>query len=340
MIAARRLAYSVLLALVLTRVAAAHPIVIHTGSVEWVDQRLRLTLSLDQHSLDHEIAALGHFVTPQRVVRTLAHSIHVISHESERMLPSQVEVAEDGARVTCEYAIQESVNALALVHRPLNGLAPFARQIQLTCLSGPASDAHTIRLTSGGNHAVIRRRLLMESEASGDACFSEPVLVVSAESGTRVVNIRIDYPCPLLATWPDLITVSNGAITGAAFRGSRSTISDCARACLVVQDLCGGVRGRIVEKVDLIGPSGEILSGSADESFSIYTTRVRIQIAYEHAESAASTAITWRGFHAGLLGMAAQSEMNGITRSLGNLTSLQATVRVAHTEPPRATVVR
>ena len=116
----------------------------------------------------------------------------------------------------------------------------------------------------------------------------------------------------------------------------------CRRApgVCIIQDAGDAARGAIIETVDLIGPSGEILSASADESFSIYTTRIRIQIAYEHAHAVPSTMITWRGFHAGLLGMPAQSQMNGITRSLGNLTSLQATVRVEHTDPPRATVLR
>jgi len=95
-----------------------------------------------------------------------------------------------------------------------------------------------------------------------------------------------------------------------------------------------------VEQVDLIGPSGDTLTAAMEESYSMYTTRVRLHIVHERAEAAPWTEVDWRGFNAGVLRMSALCNLDGIPAPLGMLTPLQATVRIEYTEPPRAIVKR
>ncbi len=337
----RRIAWWLAVSLGTTVCAAAHPIVIHAGALEWRDEHLRVVLVVDPHSLDDERAATGEAVSPRRFARALADSVHVFSPQADRLAAGRIVVLEDGALAVCDYVVPAEVKALALVHRPGDDLAPLTRQLQLEWSPPGARYPRVIRLTSGGNHAVLQRDARATHGGLGVDPFVEPVFRVAVDSpapALTVPAVQIDYPCTLLATWPDLLDCDTDAITGLQFRRLRPRIAEWTRESLSVTDSEQHATRVAVERVDLLTPCGEVCPDPGDERYSIYTTRVRMQVKLEPAESVAWTDLTWNGFNAAVLCVPVIVEQDNTATTIGSLTPSQATVRINHTERPGAVI--
>jgi hypothetical protein len=307
--------------------SVAHPIVIHTGDLHWEGASLRLVLALDSHSMGHETIDGS---TPQRVAQALADSIHVVSHVTGRVTAPRITATDGGKTVTCNYRLADSVSTVALMHRPGSALAPLARQFQLRWRAPGASHARIIRLTSGGNHAVLRR----DDPADNASCdpLVEPVFRLDATDGGTEFTIEIDYPCALLASWPGLVPCRDGTVTWPLFRRSRRTVSEWAGDRLSVSGANGRPRTLNIDHVDLLGPSGESLSDAGDTAFSVHTTHVRIRSHYVLAEYERWTEFTWTGFNSTLLGIPVTYARAGSEPFVGVLTPTHATLRVPHSD--------
>ncbi len=338
MIPGRHVFASYLLSLTATVSAAAHPIVIHRGAVEWKDQNLRLVLVLDRHSLVHETAAFGGAAAPERVARALANSLHIVSHRCDHIIAKRVVISKDGRKTTCDYIVPDGVTTLALTHHPDGGLAALSRQFQLRWSPPQGRRSRTIRVTSGGNHVVIRRNGVVDGFSASHDPFSEPLLRIRDRSNGSAVRFQIDFPCTLLATWPNLIACRDGAITGRLFQRCRPGIAEWTRKHISIRGPAAPPPRVSVEQVDLIAPTGDILTNEVDTKYSVYTTRVRMRIRLEGVDAAPWTELTWSGFSSVVLRLPVIREGDASPAPLGILTPAQAIVRIVHADPPQAMI--
>lgn len=298
-----RLARNAILALLVLpdvgRVTSAHPIVIHNGEISWDQKGLRISLTFDEHTLQHEIDAIGGGATPEEVTRMLAESIEIIAHDRGRIAPTQCDESTDAYRLLCIYDIPANAPAVALLHRPTDRTALLPRQFQLAWRSPTDESTRIIRLTSRGNHAVLLRDGSTDAGILVDA-FNEPVIRLSAMDESDA-EIQIDYPLTILATWPDLLSVDEDMLTTKQFERTRSAVAAWANERLKVDGPDGILLPLTASKAFLLDPSGAAIDCADSRPYSIYTTRVRIRFLFEQPTPRASMSVTWNGFNAAIL---------------------------------------
>jgi hypothetical protein len=202
------------------------------------------------------------------------------------------------------------------------------RQFQLAWLPADAPHQIVLRLTSGGNHAVVRRKCPERVAAAVDDPFVTPVLRVVVEGGDRPPRVEIDYPCTLAATWSGLLRIDELAVTGESFRMDRSGIAAWGSEHGSCENADGTAGPLVVERVDLIGPCGEVLTKSGNERYSIYTTRVRIVVTLGGTGAQDWTELTWLGFNGVILGVPVESRIGGQAAIVGVVTAEQPGIRV------------
>jgi hypothetical protein len=334
---ARATAVAALALLCAGAAAAAHPIVIHAGLVEWTGEVFRVTVELDPHSYEHEAMAAGGAITRRQAVEALVRGIEVVPESGNPVSPVSFAGDEDGSQATCEYSIPAGTGAVALLHRSGSELGVMMRQFQLAWRPAGAPYQTVLRLTSGGNYAVVRADCPDGPATAIEEPFVSPALRVILDKGEQEARLEIDYPCALLATWRALIHIRDGCVSGESFEVDRAGLVDWAQRHLVAQ---GGqlanrtpARRPVVTDADLIGPCGEVLS-SQDGRWSVFTTRVRFRVSLRDYDPKTTASIEWTGFNAAILSVPVESCADGQFALLGVLTSEQPVIRIAPGETP------
>lgn len=308
------------------RAISAHPIIIHTGEILWDQRGLRIALTFDEHSLQHETDAIGGGATSREVVRMLAASIEVSAHNRGRVIPTDCDESADEYQITCGYSIAAQTNAVALLHRPTGQAAALPRQFQLTWQSPAGESTRVIRLTSRGNYAVLLRDGL---NSRGDLVnsFNEPVIRLHAINESAM-EIHVDYPLTALATWPNLLYVDGDMFTMQQFQQSKSAVEAWANERLSTSRPNGTPLRRAALRVMLIDPAGAAIDESNNRPNSIYTTRLRLRYTLDPAARKALSTITWRGFNAAVLRVPVLYIQDGAESLIGMVTPNQPSLKI------------
>ena len=311
---------------------AAHSVVVHTGSVRWVENELTIQLDADVHTIEHEIKAHGKAVSASEMLERLARSVWVVGHETGPITIDRIDKATAPNRVILTYQIPQSVSAVALVHRPEHDkIGPLARQIQLRLEQLDAKTNRHLRLTSRGNHAVLVRRRSI-TEPVGIDPFTQPILRILPEPGSngRASHlIQIDYPCTLLASWQGLIELDEPMTSGQQVQRYRSRIAAWANVNLSVINHTEIAKLAISEAdVSLIDPHQNTIAPNSKAPLSILTTRIRISTQIRPSPSGNAVTLSWTGFNPAIARMPVLRQQTSGWELIGFLTPSQPTTPI------------
>ncbi len=309
----------------------AHPILIHTGKVEWSTDQICITLNIDNHCMEHELAPLKEKPAIGEMAKRLARSILVVMPDGETIKPGEFTTELFENTVTAFYRVPKNVSALALIHDPASKLAPLARQIQLRYTDKELKRTSTVRITSAGNHAVIRRNA-PPTTANYDP-FNEPVLRITRGQAPEKQDITLilEFPYRLLETWPALAHSRNNIITTSGFSKNRKKVSEWVKENIEMV-LPDSTRAKIdIAQVDLLDPADKVAGGEKELTLSVFLTRLRIVARYKLEKSPKWIDLTWRGFNSAILGFLVIEQDEAEENPLGIITPTYATIRLEDT---------
>lgn len=332
--------FPVVVALLSASAAVAHPMVIHQGSLRWVGRELRMELTIDDHSMEHELAVAAPAATARSVARLLLSSIHIVGSDGARLECKSITGDESGHHVACAYEVPQEVGALALIHVSGEGVPPIARQFRLSRSLAGGSATRWIQLTSGENYEVILRE---ESIEDGSSCraYIAPNLCITANAERPEFRVQIDYPCRLLPRTPILAALREGAISQELLDLSMPALEEwvCPHFSAI-----GGVDGQpcawSIENIALVAPSGAAVSRDDDRSYSAYLTRVRVLLRCRPASDAEWTDLTWTGFNADVLSIPFTCRLADASLLRGVLTPTQNRLRISSAVVPRVELLQ
>jgi hypothetical protein len=325
---------SLLIALAATP-AWAHSIVVYSGRIEWLDEKLQIEIQLEPHLVEHERRGFGRRLQSEQLARALAKTIHVHADSGRQLAPPQVRMKSDGTAATFIFDTRVDTETLAIVHRAEGPLATLRRQFQLRWWPFNTAVARLVRLTSGGNHAVIERDSRPDAFQTLVDRFTEPVFRIVPDRPNGNVRLIIDFPCTLLATWSGLAPQKD-VITGDWVRARRDRLKDWLTSSLMIAHPSGDTLPGQLERIGMIRPNDEFLD-DADVSVSIYTIRVRMIVMLAQPSDQSRYDVTWRAFNPAVLRIPVITE-GGSPALIGELTPTQAVIRIDDTYPIRATL--
>ncbi len=305
----------------------AHSIVVHTGNVRWEGSELAIEIESDPHSIGHEIEALGEAVDAQVVLERLARSIAVVCDDGEKLSIDHAEHLPGKGGIRCTYKVPKHVAALALFHHPGDDAAPLARQIQLRQVTVDENGSRHLRLTSRGNYAVLLREKAAIAPAGIDP-FNQPIIrLVNDDDATR--HVQIDYPCTLLATWPNLIEFNSDSISGEQVDRFKPQIIKWVEEHLSFSSDPSGENAASDIDVKLVGPLQKRVDGGNHIPRSPLTSRIRIEISISPSRQSKAIQVKWTGFNSAVLQMPVVQVEHDHVELVAVLTQVQPAVSIS-----------
>lgn len=306
----------------------AHPANVTSGTITWIGDRLVLTVA-DPHAF-HELSD-GESSDTARELPADAHAlpaIFIVTSNGKVLRVANIIGMTGSLTYTFETG---SADTIALLAQAFDGAMMHYQQLQLTWQPPHSDSPTTIRLTNGGNHAVLQRNRPADASMRIDP-FNEPVMALRQRSTNENPDIDIEFPATILCNWSDLLSRRKHTVSTVDFRDSKARIRKWAE-----QQLAGSVKWNI-QAVELIDPHDQIIDDTKNASFAVYTTRIRIKATTKELPD--NPTLTWTGFNPAFLRMPLYRKSADSYQWIADLTPTNPSAEIPptrETTPPTAT---